>query len=81
VSSLVPYLLNSCIFWHKIDKKWCSIYKGLLPEFNVTLPLNPGDLGVKQQQSSRIAELGVKPRSGLFRLGIILFVLEIICCP
>jgi hypothetical protein len=28
-----------------------------------------GNLGVKQQQSSRIAELGVKPRSGLSRLG------------
>jgi len=72
---LGAYLLSSCLSWHKIDKKWCSIYKGLLPEFNVSLPPNPGDLGVKQQQSCtepkfRIAELGVKPRSGLSRLGI-----------
>jgi len=42
-------------------------------KFSSSVKSPPGDLGVKQQQSSRIAELGVKPRSGLFRLGVLLF--------
>jgi len=43
-------------------------------KFSIPVKSPLGDLGVKQQQSctapkSRIAELWVKPRSGLFRLG------------
>jgi len=37
---------------------------------NLAVESRYAGLGVKQQQSSRIAELGVKPRSGLSRLGV-----------